>query len=262
MDSKYPFTLRIPITLSLSKGEQLRASTSSARTIFFVLAFLAALPAQAAEVRGQVRLDGPLPKREKVVIEPKKGGSHSTQGCGSLIKDSQRLQVDAEGGVRNAVVWLELPGEAGPETSGPALINQNRCVFEPHGVAIPAGGEIAVRNSDEVIHNVRIFREGKPDMLMRRWQKADAPDIRWRFNEPGRYTVRCGVHPWMYAWVFVTPGGRAAVTDEKGRFTLSGVPAGPHTLRVWHETLGTREVPVRVKREGTELQPIHYRRGF
>ena len=68
-------------------------------------------------------MDGPVPHQEKVVIEPKKGGSHSTEGCGSLVKDSQRLQVDAEGGIRNAVVWLEIPGETGPRASEPVLID-------------------------------------------------------------------------------------------------------------------------------------------
>jgi plastocyanin len=161
------------------------------------------------------------------------------------------------------VVWVELPGAESTPAAAPVLIDQNQCVFEPHVVALPAGGKIAVRNSDSVIHNIRIFREGKPDMLMHQWQKADAADIPWGFKEPGRYTVRCGVHQWMYAWVFVAPPGRMAVTDETGRFTLAGLPAGRYTLRVWHETLGSREIPVEVDSEGASLQEIKvaYRRA-
>ena len=114
-------------------------------------------------------------------------------------------------------------------------MNQRECVFSPHVVAMNRGGELAIRNSDQVIHNVRIFREGEPSMLMHRWQKEDAADIRWRFTEPGRYIVRCGVHPWMYAWVVVAPGA-CVVTDPEGWFTIPGVPAGRYTLHVWHET--------------------------
>lgn len=214
---------------------------------------------EAADLRGQVRLDGPVPEQEKVTLQPKKG-SHSTEGCGSLVKDSQRLLVDQSGGIKNAVVWLDLPDAPGkaPAKPAPFLIDQNQCLFEPHVVALPAGREIAVRNSDSVIHNIRIFREGNPSMLMHQWQKADAADIRWRFSEPGRFVVRCGVHHWMYAWVLVAPGSRVGVTDESGRFILANIPEGRHTLHVWHETLGTREIPVEVKREGSELEPIRF----
>ena len=224
--------------------------------LLFLWFFLPCVLVEAAEIKGLVRLDGPLPATDKLTIEPKKGGNHSTEGCGSLLKDSQKLRVDASGGIRDAVVWLEIP-EADPRLSmEPVLIDQNQCVFSPHVTAIRVGQQIAVRNSDSVIHNIRIFREGKPDMLMHQWQKPDAADIPWRFKEPGRYVVRCGVHYWMYSWVFVAPGGPFAVTDASGRFTLAGLPAGKHTLHVWHEALGTKEIPVEVKGEGQDLDPI------
>jgi plastocyanin len=251
-----------PFPLSLSKGvisKAIRASTSSARTVqifLFVSIIFFGSSTYAAELKGQVLLDGPPPAAEKVAIEPKKGGNHSTEGCGSLLKDSQKLRVDASGGVRDAVVWVELQGSGG-QAEGPVLIDQNQCIFEPHVAAIPAGGQIAVRNSDSVIHNIRIFEEGKPSMLMHLWQKADAADIPWRFEKPGRYVVRCGVHHWMYAWVLVVPpGARAGVTDASGRFTLADLPPGRHTLRVWHETLGTKEIPVKVPADGLDLDPI------
>lgn len=235
MDSKSPFTLRTFLCLS-------------------ILVFLGhSFSAEAADLRGQVKLDGPVPEQERMTIEPKKG-IHSTEGCGSLVKVSQRLLVDPSGGIKNAVVWLDL---SGPEGKGPSvLVDQRQCVFEPHVIAVPAGQEIAIRNSDSAIHNVRIFKEGKPSMLMHQWQKADGADIRWRFPEAGRYVLRCGVHPWMYAWVFVAPSSRVAVTDETGRFMLAGVPEGRHTLHVWHETLGTRQVELEVGLEGSDLKPI------
>lgn len=215
--------------------------------------------AYAAELRGQVKLSGPPPEQEKVNIEPKKG-IRSTQGCGSRVKDSQKLLVGPSGGVKNAVVWLDIPDKQESADFELVLIDQKQCVFEPHVAAIPAGGRIAVRNSDSVIHNVRIFEESKPSALLHQWQKADAADIPWRFAQPGRFIVRCGVHPWMYAWVFVAPGSHAAVTDSAGCFTLAGVPEGRHTLHVWHETLGTREVPVPVGPKGAEMGPILLRR--
>lgn len=248
----------------MANKTSLRGATATKQSRFLVVwitIISVVVPGQigyAADLKGQVRLDGPLPAAEKVTIQPKKGGNHSTEGCGSLLKDSQRLRVDAVGGIRDAVVWLELPNLPDAAVPPAVLIDQNQCVFEPHVAALPAGGSIAVRNSDSVIHNIRIFREGKPDMLMHQWQKADAADIPWRFKEPGRFIVRCGVHHWMYSWVFVAPPGRMAVTDQAGRFTLVGVPAGKHKVKVWHETLGEKELSVQVPEKEADSVEIRY----
>lgn len=216
--------------------------------------------AWAGQVEGSVVLEGPPPAPETLTIKAK-SKQHSIEGCGAVEKLSPKLQVAADGGIKNAVVWLEGPPDPAGEIPAPLLMDQNQCVFEPHVIAIQAGREVAIRNSDTVIHNVRIFPEGIPSMLMHRWQKADAADILWKFEEPGRYVVRCGVHPWMYGWVIVVPpGGAAAVTDASGGFTLAGVPAGRHTLRVWHETLGTLELPVEVGPDGKQLEPIRITR--
>jgi len=210
-------------------------------------------PARAAEVRGSVGVEGPPPAPESFIIQAK-SKLHSIEGCGALEKGSAKLRVSAAGGVKDAVVWIEQE----PGSVSAPVMDQKECLFSPHVVSISAGGSVAIRNSDRVVHNVRIFREGKPDMLMHRWQKIDAADIVWKFEEPGRYLVRCGVHPWMYGWVFVTPPAVSAVTDEEGRFTLAGVAQGKRTLKVWHETLGSREIPVEIGPDGKQLGLIYF----
>lgn len=213
---------------------------------------------EAGEVRGVVRMEGSPPAPEVVTIEPKTG-VHSTEGCGNLAKASPRLRVDPSGGVQDAVVWLagslEMAGEAAGEAAGEVVVlDQRTCVFEPHVVVLRPGQPLAIRNSDSVLHNIRIFRGVA--MLMHQWQKADAADIAWRFEQPGRYLVRCGVHPWMYAWVVVVPARAGAVTDAAGQFLLPEMPPGRWTLHVWHETLGDRAVPVQVGAADTILDPV------
>ena len=63
--------------------------------------------------------------------------------------------------------------------------------------------------------------------------------------------VACDVHPWMAGWFGVMEHPCFAVTDGQGRFSIAGVPPGEHTLKIWHETLGTREVQVTVTAGGT-----------
>jgi len=208
--------------------------------------------ATAAEVRGTVRVVGAVPPPPVVAKTSKRGGSVEA-GCGDPTMVSPRLLVAADGGVRHAVVWMASAQAARPAPPT-VLLDQRRCVFEPHVVTLPVGGEVAIRNSDSVLHNVRMFRGAT--MLMHAWQKVDAADLTWRLTEPGPHVVRCGVHPWMYAWVVVTPSRAAAVTDAAGQFTLAAVPAGRHQLYVWHETLGTLEVSVTIGEEEATPEPL------
>lgn len=230
---------------------------SSGLPVMMLVAVLAGgwgSPASAGEVRGVVRVDGP-PPLEIVTIEPK-AGAHSTHGCGTQ-KISPTLRVAADGGVQDAVVWLDLPSAAdSPPPAEPVLLDQQACEFRPHVVIVPPGGRLAIRNSDRVLHNVRIFPEGVPNFLMHQWQRAGARDIPWRFEAPGRYVVRCGIHPWMYAWVVAAPHRAYVVTDSAGQFVLADIPAGRQTLRVWHETLGTQEVVVEIGTQPARVPPV------
>ena len=129
-----------------------------------LLALLSAVSvATAGEVTGVVRLNGPVPEPEVLTIEAKTG-EHSTAGCGERTR-SPKLLVDANGGVQNAVVWLEgAPAAAYNRAVGPAALDQQQCTFTPHVLMVPPGGSLAIRNADPVRHNVRIFREAT--MLM------------------------------------------------------------------------------------------------
>jgi hypothetical protein len=46
--------------------------------------------------------------------------------------------------------------------------------------------------------------------------------------------IGCNIHDWMSAIILVLPNSHYAVTDEQGRFALSGVESGRYTLAAWH----------------------------
>ena len=57
----------------------------------------------------------------------------------------------------------------------------------------------------------------------------------------------------MEAYVVVHTNPYAAVSDEHGVYTITGVPPGTYTLRVWHERLGESSRSVTVVDGGPPL---------
>lgn len=205
-----------------------------------------AAAACAGEISGRVQLDGPKPEPVEIpVVE--KSPKYPVAGCGTS-KRSPRLVVSDDGGVANAVVWLQRPadGRMPPVT---ATMDQQACEFIPHVILVPRDSTVTIGNSDPMLHNLRIFREAQ--MLMHEWQPpAPQPNtIAWRFDEAGRFLLRCGVHAWMSAWVIVAEHPYYALSDAKGDFTIPQVPPRAYTLQVWHETLGEQQQSVVVNQD-------------
>jgi hypothetical protein len=59
--------------------------------------------------------------------------------------------------------------------------------------------------------------------------------------------LKCDVHPWMKAFVVVSPTPYFSTTGDDGAFSITGLPAGTYTLEAWHETFGTKTAQVTVK---------------
>ena len=59
--------------------------------------------------------------------------------------------------------------------------------------------------------------------------------------------MSCDVHGWMQGWLIVEDSPYYAVTDEKGAFKLTDVPAGDYDVKVWQEKLGESSQKVSVK---------------
>jgi plastocyanin len=155
--------------------------------------------------------------------------------------------------VQYAVVWLEVD-TAAIQDPGEVMVSldQQACEFAPHVLVVPLGGRVAIRNSDPVVHNLRIFRDST--RVLEEWQQPRAKEtLFWEAKEPGRYLIRCGVHPWMYAWVVVGAHRFFGVTNPTGKVIMPDVPPGRYTLRVWHETLGEAQRDVTIGQQPTTV---------
>src|SRR5918996_847907 len=164
-----------------------------------------------------------------------------TEQCGKEAK-VEKVVVGGNKGLANAVV--SVAGAKGQPTAKKATLDQKGCKFVPHVVAMTPG-EIDILNSDGILHNLHTYSTANP--AVNKAQPKFKKTMTEKFDKPEIIKVTCDVHSWMLGWIAVMPHPFFGVTGAGGTTTIANVPAGKHTLEVWHETLGkqTREVEVK-----------------
>ncbi len=190
-------------------------------------------------ITGRVSLEGETPP---IPILPVHKDVHC---CGSSTP-SPRLSVGGNHGLKNAVVYLANITEGKRfEHTETVVLDQKDCHFEPHVTLLPFGGQLVIRNSDEILHNVRAYHidDGKTIFNIAQPIKGQQTSIRPAlFDRAGIYHAVCDAgHPWMSAFIVVTEHPYYAITDGDGNFILENIPPGNYKLRVWHGGVQIRD---------------------
>jgi plastocyanin len=196
----------------------------------------------AGKVTGKVTLSGLAPRLAPLPI------TRDMKTCGTT-KPDEALEVGQAGGVKNAVLWIADGPRPTRESRSKVTLDQKQCEFVPHVVAMAAGATLNVVNSDKLFHNVHAREEEKT--VFNYAMPVPNYTIPKQLKNAGALRITCDVHPWMRAWVQVLATSAFAVTDDSGAYTISGVPPGKHTLKLWHERLGEKEQQVDVPAGGT-----------
>ncbi|MBI4611153.1 MAG: hypothetical protein HY726_19360 [Candidatus Rokubacteria bacterium] len=211
--------------------------------------------AEAGDIVGTVKLAGGAPPAE--LLRPT--ANHAV--CGRESRPSEALLVSPSGGVKNAVVFIGHERIEGWRSPAIFRMDQRHCRFVPHVLIIPPGSTVEVLNTDGILHNFHTLGRLNPSLNLA--QPASAKPLRVTFEHPEIIQVKCDLHGegFMRAWIVVASHPYYALTDDDGRFRLPDLPAGPHTLEVWHELLGTKRVPVSVGASGEVAVTVTFRRG-
>jgi Carboxypeptidase regulatory-like domain len=102
-----------------------------------------------------------------------------------------------------------------------------------------------VKNDDQTTHNVHALPENNPE-----WNKSQPPGagpIEQTFAQPElAIPIRCNVHPWMKAYIFVFKTPYYAVTAKDGKFQIGDLPPGTYTIEAWQEKYGTQDQTVTI----------------
>ena len=158
----------------------------------------------------------------------------------------------ASGGF-SAIIVLEpqTPREF-PAPTVPKVMDQLGLTFVPGLILVRQGQPVVFRNSEDVLHNVRVQETGKAQPV---FNVATIPGNSYThtFEQPGFYSVGCDVHETMHADILVTSTPYAVVADEDGRFTLSDVSPGSYKLTVY---LGSQRIERLVEVTGSRTELV------
>lgn len=188
-------------------------------------------------VRGTVKFDGVAPKPAHINMaqEPSCAKMHGGTAA------SQEVVIGPNGSLANVIVYisegLTSPVADAPPSS-PMVIEQKGCMYEPHVLALQAGQDLKVINSDSTSHNIHPMPANN-----REWNKSQppgSPAIEATFaREEIAIPVKCNIHPWMKSYIGVFKNPYFSVTDKNGSFELKNLPPGTYTVSAWHEKYGT-----------------------
>ena len=182
---------------------------------------------------GRAHWVGQAPAPVSLDIDPAKSvGCH--EGAELDLTDRSVL-VGADGGLANVVIEVVVAGVEPSPAAEPYVMDQSGCRYEPHVLAVPAGATLEYRNSDAVGHNVHTYARRNDSMNRTVAAGGAATQV---YAKRDSIEVKCDIHPWMNAWVYVSEASHVVVSAADGSFALPALPPGEHKLVAWHEQLG------------------------
>jgi len=222
--------------------------------IFFVV--VAANNHPTAALKGSVVYNRPVPALKPLAV------SRDRAACSENIPD-ETLLVHPKGGLQNVLVFLaNIKAEALPAVT--LNLDIKACRFQRHVLALGAGGQLLIRNSDPVLHDVHarwrpfaggwnetstlnIFDLEQETYFHFAFHQQDHTALQ-KLDKPGLLQLRSDAgHDWMSGYILVMPHRYFAVTDAKGKFELPKLPIGRYDLVMWHESLGVKRQIVEVR---------------
>jgi plastocyanin len=205
--------------------------------------------ATAGNISGRVTIEGAVPENPPIKLsgDPYCVGKNPNGATFEYF-------VVKDGGLENVFVYVSDKLDYYFEVPTAVVeLDQQDCRYKPHVVGVRAGQRLAIKNSDDTLHNVHALPNANGE-----WNRGQAfkgmVDEKIFTARDVTVPFKCDVHSWMHAFVGVMDHPYYGVTRDGGKFELKGLPAGTYTIEAWHEKLGTQKQTVTLgEKESKEI---------
>ena len=210
----------------------------------------------SAILSGTVTLSGPAPPPRRYRVNM---GAYP-EYCKVIADKNGNIEVAEvrttnEGFFADVVVFLQEVERGKSRASIGPTLRIDQCQFHPFVTAGAYGQTLQIHMDDAVLHPIRgweMLTEGRVPLF-------DFPDLKQGDRKVAELStkvssivkIECDQHRFMQSWILVPANPYFAVTDTTGRFEITDIPAGTHTLGAWHPILGYQETRV-------TLSPDHH----
>ncbi len=132
--------------------------------------------------------------------------------------------------LRGGELERHRPGE---DSSSVRRIRSVNGRFSPAFQVAPPASVLEMSNADSVAHNTHVFSRGETAFNVALPEQGVT--VRKVLRGDGMFDVRCDMHPWMKAWVFVSPSPYYAVVREPTTVTFADIAPGAYILYLWQQ---------------------------
>lgn len=141
----------------------------------------------------------------------------------------------AVGGFPSIVILESQSAAAAAPAPAAPYMDQIQQNFIPAVLMVQTGQPVEFRNSDDVLHNVRVSEDATHSPA---FNVAIPTGEAYTFTFPrdGFYDVGCDIHPGMAAQVVASRSPYTAVADTAGAYSIAGVPGGSYKAVVYTGT--------------------------
>lgn len=139
----------------------------------------------------------------------------------------------ASGGLSSIVILDPAEPREFPPQTGVPIMDQISQVFTPAVLFVRTGQPVEFRNSDEILHNIRVRNDETKEAAFN-IALPTAGTFSHTFHKDGFYDVGCDIHPAMAAVIIAATSPYTALAEPSGTFVVAKpVPAGAYTATVF-----------------------------